>query len=234
MSKKKKKKKPDRDRYSKAEKCERSKKECIFVLIAFICLAIFWMYTKLSAIVALKIYSPFYFCGYKFDADAMHLLFIALFFLIIYFSGTYLLRKIKTKKKKYILRSLSIVFICIVTSIILQFNMWSFNKDSFSYNTLFQKDKIVYSYEEVEKAEIEIYHYRLTRYLGTYRITYILYMNDGNKIKFVANSGYYTDDTKLIEFDKSIADKRKVTGEFLPITGSNELNEYYSSLYNNK
>lgn len=232
MSKKKKKKKPDRDRYSKAEKYERSKKECILILIMFIFLVIGCAYIYLSPNIALKIYSPYYFSSYKFDADFMRFLFVALFFLVMYFSGTYLLRKIKTTKKKYLVRSSAIVFAFIAVSIILQFNMWTFNEESFSYNTLFQKDKIVYSYEEIEKAEVEMYRSHF-KYGGLDRIQYSLYMNDGRKIKVIANSGYYTDDTKIIDFDKSIADKRIVIGEFY-YYGSDELNRYFESVYSNQ
>lgn len=228
MSKKKKKKKPDIDRTPKDYKI---KEQCILFIILVLYLVLYIAYVKLFKNIPLKIHSPYYFISYKYDA--IYILFIILFFLVIYFSGTYLLKKIKTTKKKYIFRSSVILTIFFAVIIFFQFNMWSFNKDTFSYNTIFQKDKIVYSYDEINSAELEIYH--SSGYLRTdYYINYTLYMNDGEKIKFDAYNAYYTDEDKIIEFDKAIADKRSVVENDYDhyLYNSEKLNEYYNSLYN--
>ena len=72
-----------------------------------------------------------------------------------------------------------------------------------------------------------------TRFTTT-SLVYTLEMNDGKKIKFDAYDSFRNNDEMLIEFDKAIADKRKIIGDFKHFeNSSNEFNNYYRSLFAN-
>ncbi len=135
MSKKKKKnKRPDRHPpdYKKKEK------RILFIII-LICFVFYFAYFKLSEIIALKVYSPYYFVSSKFEI--VQILLIVLLLIAICFAATYLLSDIKTTKMKYVFCSSAIVIISLISIIIFNCNVWTFNKDSFSYNTIFKKTK---------------------------------------------------------------------------------------------
>lgn len=115
--------------------------------------------------------------------------------------------------------------------IILNCNVWSFNKDAFSYNTILQKDKIVYLYDDIDFVEVEENRYFMLS--KSYHIDYTFYMKDGRRFKIDAFEIFCEADAKLIEFDKAISNKRKIVGNYYYNGNtSQELNDYYISLYN--
>ena len=177
----------------------------IFVIVGLLSFA----YEKVFETITLNMYKPYFFVSYK--SEAFDVLMIILLAIIIFSSGIYLFGKTKTSKDKYILRSFAIALVFFIGIIIFHCNVWTFNKDTFSYNTIFQKDKIVYSYDDIDSAEVDVYTYA-GRGIHNH-IDYTLHMNDGKIIKFNANRAYYTDEDKIIEFDKAIANKRSVVEE---------------------
>lgn len=120
--------------------------------------------------------------------------------------------------------------IALAITIALCGNVWSFNKDKISYNTLFEKDKIVYSTDDIETAELQV-DVEFTR-LKTTNLVYDLKMSDGKEIKLDAYDSFRTDDDKIIEFDKAISQKRKAVGQFERFeNASDEFNDYFCSLF---
>lgn len=208
----------------------KKKEKRILFIIILICFVFYFAYFKLSEIIALKVYSPYYFVSSKFEI--VQILLIVLLLIAICFAATYLLSDIKTTKMKYVFRSSAIVIISLITIIIFNCNVWTFNKDLFSYNTIFQKDKIVYSYDDIDSAELYV-HSASGKGIHDH-IDYTLHMNDGREIKFDAYEAFYNNDDKIIEFDKTIASKRTVkAGDYSHFLYWNDkLNEYYNSIYN--
>lgn len=228
MSKKKKKKKKSADRFPKNYK---EKEKRILFVILLIYFAFYFAYFKLSEIIALRVYSPYYFVSSKFGI--VQILLLILLLIVALLAGTYLIEGTKTPKKKYIFRSSAIIIISLISIIIFNCNVWSFNKDTFSYNTIIRKDKIVYSYDDIDSAELYV-HSASGKGIHDY-IDYTFYMNDGKEIKFNAQEAFYTDNNKIIEFDKAIANKRTVKeGDYSHFLYWNDnLNDYFDSVYNN-
>ena len=232
MSKKKKKKK-SAERFPKDYKAKETR---IMALIVIIYLAFYFLYFTFSKIIALKGYSPYFFVSSK--EFVVQLLLLVLLMVIGVFSYHYLFEEIKTSKKKYIIRSSTTVLVFLIGIIVFNCNVWNFNKDSFSYNTILQKDKIVYSYDDIDYAELYTHSSSGKGIRDHIRdhIEYSFYMNDGKVIKFDAQEAFYTDNNKIIEFDKRIANKRTVKeGDYSHFLYWNEdLNAYFDSVYNNQ
>ena len=229
MSKKKKKKTNNRERQ------HYHTKEGWTLFSLFIIVGIFsFAYENIFESFSLTLYKPYYFVSSQSDLlDAL----LTVFGIFVVFSlGIYLIGNTKISKNKYILRSFVIALTMLIGIFIFNCNVWVFNKDAFSYNTLFQKEKIIYSYNEIESADVNIYSNRRGKFGEQYHIDYTLYMDNGEKVKFDAYNAYYTDDDKIIEFDKMIANKRSVIDEDYDheLYDNDKLNEYYSSLYNNQ
>ena len=177
----------------------------------------------------MKIYAPYYFASTK--ASIVYFFLFILLAVSIVSIGVLLKRK--TISKKHICYALIVPIMVGIITIIISGNVWVVNENSISYNTLFQKNIIVYSYNDIESAEMSISRKRVGLN-HTYRIKYDLYMNDGEKVKFDAYESFRENDEKLIDFDKAIANKRKVKGEFIYMDhSSEEFNKYYQSLFTN-
>lgn len=132
----------------------------------------------------LKEYLPDFFVCVKLPFSVFYIfypfLFLFLFLVVIYFYP-----KRKTSKKTYI--CISSVALCITLLITTVFcgNVWSFNKNTISYNTLFEKNKIVYTLNDIETATMSIE--LISTRLRTTNMVYVLEMSDGSKIKIDAN-----------------------------------------------
>ena len=225
MSKKKKKKKPDREKTPETHKGEAG-----LALLEIILVLSLFLYDFSFKFFTLKIYEPFYFASTKaFNVRFMYLILFAVVNCII---AIFVFPNPK-KQKKHLFQATTVLFVTLAIIIILSGNVWVVNENSISYNTLFQKNKIVYSYDDIENAEMSISYEHIS--VGhTYNIDYILYMNDGEKVKFNAYESFRENDDKLIEFDKAISNKRKADGEFIYIDqSSEEFNKYYQSLFTN-
>lgn len=224
MTKQKKKKKSYRDKQSKNNKRNKG-----FILVAIIAfdIAFFYAYMMLSEAIILKVYSPYYFVSSNYYI--VLLLFFA-FFIVTLASAVIPSFLRKELKKKTIFCSIAISIAMLIIITIFNCNIWSFNKDSFSYNTILKKDKIVYSYDDIDSIEMEENRYFLLK--RSSHIDYTFYMNDGRKFKIDAYEAFSEDDLKLIEFDKAISNKRKIIGDYYYSgNASQELNDYYNSLF---
>ncbi len=197
--------------------------------MVIITLGILLLYYWLFGVFTMKIYTPYYFASTK---TSIVYFFGVIFYVSVIFSIGFLVKKKKFNKKK--IGYLFIFPLVILFSmIIISGNVWVFDENLISYNTIFQKNENSYSYADIEKAEMSI-SYKTIRFNHTFSIEYILYMDSGKKIKFDAYESFREDDDKLIEFDKTIANKRAVVGEFLYIdSSSKEFNDYYHSLFVN-
>lgn len=216
-------------RKSTSRKSKSYKEGNILALSAVIVTVVLFSYYWLFEILTMRIHAPYYFASTK--ATIVYFLLFLVFVVIIISIGV-LLKK-KTVSKKHICYAFIVPMIVVAIMIILSGNVWIVNENSISYNTLFQKNKIVYYYNDIESAEMSI-SYQRVRLNHTYRIKYDLYMNDGEKVEFDVYESFRDDDNRLIEFDKAIADKRKVTGEFIYMDhSSEEFNKYYQSLFTN-
>lgn len=210
-------------------KSKKGSKDIDFVLMIVITLVILLLYYWLFDILTMKIYTPYYFVSTK--TSIVYFMGV-MFYVSVILSFGFLIKKKKFKKKK-IVHVIIFPLITLFLMITISGNVWVFNENSISFNNLFQKNQITYSYADIEKAEMSI-SYKTIRFNHTFSIEYILYMDSGKKIKFDAYESFREDDDKLIEFDKTIANKRAVVGEFLYIdSSSKEFNDYYHSLFVN-
>lgn len=211
----------------KKAKTDKTKKQG-YILLLTLCLiaALIILYNKLLQALMLKAYSPYYFTCVKLPVSFSYFNLIYPFCLLLFLTVCIFL--LTTVRKKYI----PIIILCaaLLATIIFSCNVWNFDKDVISYNTLFQKNKIVYSFDDIDRAELDI-----KLYFGRSAndcLEYTLYMNDGEQIKFDAFDSFRKDDDKLIEFDTAISDKRTTVGDFGYLdNASDELNSYLKVLF---
>lgn len=208
-------------------KLKKESKDVKFVLMVIITLGILLLYYWLFGVFTMKIYTPYYFASTK---TSIVYFFGVIFYVSVIFSIGFLVKKKKFNKKK--IGYLFIFPLVILFSmIIISGNVWVFDENLISYNTIFKKNENSYSYADIEKAEMSI-SYKNIRFNHTYNIEYILYMNNGKKIKFDAYESFRKSDAKLVEFDRAIANKRVVTGDFVYMDNADdEFNNYYHSLF---
>lgn len=153
--------------------------------------------------------------------------FIFVFIFVVLF---YIAPSRKLANKKYIGIASALLIITLLLTAVFSSNVWVFDRNAISYSTLFQRDKIVYDFNDIESVEA---HYELiaTR-LGSTKLVYMLNMSDGKSVEVDVYNSFMNDDNNLIEFDKAIADKRTLTGDFEPSgTVSDEINEYYKQIF---
>ena len=212
----------------------KSNKQGLILLATTIIMAAFMIiYIYLLELLTLKAYSPDYFAWVKFPGLSHEMIF-PFIFAIFFAVGFYIEPSRKTSNKKYIGCASFLLSVILIVTIVFSSNVWIFNKNTISYNTLFQKNKTVYSYDDIEQAKMTIEVTRAGMWGLATQLCYDLEMNDGKQIKFDAYDSFRKDDELLIAFDKAIADKRIVDGDFISFdNASDEFNEYFKSLYAN-
>lgn len=184
---------------------------------------------RLLEIGTLKAYSPDYFVCVKLPFSVFYI-FYPIFFLFLFLVAIYFYPRRKLTNKNYI--GISAAFLCVALALTIVFcgNVWSFNKDTITYNTLFQKDKAVYHFDDIDSAQLQT-ELVYTRSKTT-NLEYRLKMRDGTEIHFDAYDSFRTDDDKIIAFDKAIAKKRTTVGQFEQVeNASDAFNEYFRSLF---
>lgn len=217
-------------KYMKNQNKTKSNKAGVAIFISLVIgiilmLLLNWLLKELI----LKEYSPDYFVCVKLPFSVFYI-FYPIFFLFVFSVAIYFYPGKKLTNKKYICFCSAVLCIALAITIALCGNVWSFNKDKISYNTLFEKDKIVYSTDDIETAELQV-DVEFTR-LKTTNLVYDLKMSDGKEIKLDAYDSFRTDDDKIIEFDKAISQKRKAVGQFERFeNASDEFNDYFCSLF---
>lgn len=229
--KKKSKKKNERDSVTqtKIKKTEARKLGMIIIFALLLMIAFMSCYVWLLEILTLKFFSPDYFVCSRLPANVYTIMipFIFVFIFVILF---YIAPSRKLANKKYIGIASALLIITLLLTAVFSSNVWAFDKNAISYSTLFQRDKIVYDFNDIESLEA---HYELiaTR-LGSTKLVYTLNMSDGKSVEVDVYNSFMNDDNNLIEFDKAIADKRTLTGDFEPSGAvSDEINEYYKQIF---
>lgn len=145
--------------------------------------------------------------------------------LIVYFSEN---RKMQSKKYIFICSLISTIIL--ITSLISNCNVWVANEKGISYNTIFSKEKISYSYDDITTATV-YYSANGIRPLRGKTLVYNMTMKDGNTLEIQLSDLLYQDSNSLINFDKAISDKRKTVGNFVELAIPNELNNYYNNIF---
>ncbi|MCH5321109.1 MAG: hypothetical protein J1E36_05060 [Eubacterium sp.] len=226
MSKKKKKKKK-----KSAERTVKSQKEDYILLCTLIFMIAFkLLYDWLLELIMLKAYSPYYFASTKSSSYII----LPFLFIVFFAVALYILPDRKISNKKYISITSVILSITLALTIIFSSNVWVFNENSISYNTLFQKDKVVYTYDDIDSAELYYETWYGVKGMSSAHLIYNLNMNDDKEIEIDIPQSFYKDNNKLFQFDNMISDKRKVIGEYVPFDNkSDKFNEYYQSLFKN-
>lgn len=199
----------------------------VILLAALVSAVIFQLlFVYLTEALTLKIYAPEYFAYVRLPAN-MYWAPLPFMGTLVVAAAAYILAARKISLKKYIGIAAPILVAVLFVTIALCSRTWVFNKDTISYSTLFEKDKIVYRTDEIRSAEAHLeYSARVTH------LEYALEMNDGEKVEFDLYSAFTDAEEKLVAFDRSIADKRVLSGEFQYALGkSDTVNEYYENLF---
>lgn len=200
-------------------------------IAALLILLFYWLLKSMM----LYNFSPDYFVLIKSPIPAFYSSF-PFAFLLMFLTAIYFYPERKTPKRKYVAMSICTLSVTLFLTIIilLNCNTLSFNNNEFTYNTfdtLFSKDKIVYTYDDIKAVDFQI-EINSDRML-TSNLLYTFEMNDGKQLEFDISDSFRNDDDKLIEFDKRISDKRNVTGNFSYMHNfDSEINDYYKSLFN--
>ncbi len=106
-------------------------------------------------------------------------------------------------------------------------NAWVIKNNTLTYNKLFLKNEIVYTFDDVEEATLNSEKWGK----GAPRYKYELKMEDGNVIDIYPFDTIYADESDLIEFDKKLSDKRIVIGSFSDIYFPEDVIPYFASVY---
>lgn len=152
-------------------------------------------------------------------------LLVTLMGVIIYFSESR-----KMQSKKYIIICSLISTIILIVSLISNCNVWVANEKGISYNTIFSKEKISYSYDDITTVTVQ-YSANGIRPLRGKTLVYNVIMQDGKELELQLFDLLYQDYNSLIKFDKVVSDKRKTIGNFIELAIPNELNDYYNKLF---
>lgn len=153
-------------------------------------------------------------------------------FLLVVFAEIiiYFLESRQKKPQKYIIICSLISIIILVTSVISNCNVWVANENGISYNTIFSKEKISYSYDDITTITA-YYGASGIRPLRGETLVYNITMSDGKEIEIQLFDLLYPDSDSLINFDKTISDKRKTVGDFVELAIPDELNNYYRNIF---
>lgn len=213
----------------KKDKSNVQKKTGKIILLTFIvALAFVLMTYSLLEPIMLKIFEPYYFVTLSSQVSLGSIfIFVPVTLLFIFMGVIYALPDRKMSNKKYLSVCAVILSVALILTIVICGNVWVFNKDTISYNTLFLKNKAEYSFDDIKSAKMEYCYVAGVKGFIHEQLIYTLEMNDGSQIEIVAYPSFIKDDKKLIEFDKAIAEKRETVGEFEYFNNaSDELNEY--------
>ena len=134
------------------------------------------------------------------------------------------------QSKKYIIICSLISTIILIVSLISNCNVWVANEKGISYNTIFSKEKISYSYDDITTVTVQ-YSANGIRPLRGKTLVYNVIMQDGKELELQLFDLLYQDYKSLIKFDKVVSDKRKTIGNFIELAIPNELNDYYNKLF---
>lgn len=199
--------------------------EIVFLLSALLILFFTLAYNQLIETILLLKYSPDYFLYIDTFATvfsfALCVIVVAVL-IALYHEG-------EAKKNTVIISGVIATIILIIT-VICSSNVWTFNENDISYNTFFEKNKIVYKYEDIDNAKLDCK-------IGVRidELTYSLNMNDSEVIEIDVAHAFYKSEDNLLDFDKAIADKRKVVGDYMTFGNkSDEFNDYYNSVFSNE
>ena len=111
---------------------------------------------------------------------------------------------------------------------------WVVTKQNMTYCTMFSDNIVSYCYDDVEN--IRLYYNESIGIKGNgVSPEYKIETNDGKTISLCLMESYYDSYEKLIEFDKSVSDKRICEGEYIYLSNSlivtDELNQYYKTIF---
>lgn len=136
----------------------------------------------------------------------------------------------KMQSKKYIIICSLISTIILIVSLTSNCNVWVANEKGISYNTIFSKEKISYSYDDITTVTVQ-YSANGIRPLRGKTLVYNVIMQDGKELELQLFDLLYQDSNSLINFDKKISDKRKIVGDFVELAIPDELNNYYHNIF---
>lgn len=194
----------------------------VFSIANSIC--VYFLYQKLVVIYFKTRYEDFLF------ADSDKYLIIIFCCYIVLVVSYFFSQECKMKPVKYwsVFSSIGII-ICFL---VFYFNTstWVITTDNILYDRLFTEIKISYDYKELDNAVLYYSESSGVKMRGV-SPEYTLSMSDGNEITLCLFDGYYDSYEDLIEFDKSIADKRTINGEFISLNMPQKINEYYESVF---
>lgn len=198
--------------------------EVALVLSIAISICVYFLYQELVVIYFKTRYEYFLFA----DSDKYLIIIFCCYIVLVvsyFFSQE---RKMKPVKYWSVFSSIGII----VFLLVFYFNTstWVITTDNILYDRLFTETQISYDYKELDNAVLYYSESSGVKMRGA-SPEYALSMSDGNEITLCLFDGYYDSYEDLIEFDKSIADKRTITGEFISLNIPQKINEYYESVF---
>ena len=112
-----------------------------FIILSLITMIILLLLLNwLLKTLTLKEYSPYYFVCVRLPFSVFYI-FYPVLFLFVFFTAMYFSPSRKITRKRYINISSILLCITLTTTIVLCGNVWSFNKNTISYNTFLKKIK---------------------------------------------------------------------------------------------
>lgn len=197
---------------------------CMLLAAVFGVLFIFG-YSGLLKAILLQVHSPDYFLTARSTEGFLILGYP--FAMACFFAVAFYFVPRKMTNKTYMAIAGSILTAVLLVTVICSCNVWVFNKGTFSYNTLFQKNKTVYTYSDIQSATLQ-YESRGRNDV----LFYELKMSDGQEIEIGISDAACKDEHLLFTFDEKISGKRNVVGEYFDFRGlSDAFNEYFGALF---
>lgn len=198
------------------------------VVIATLSILLFnWLLKSIM----LHLFSPDYFVLIQSPISVFYS-FFPFAIILMFLTALYYYPKRNIAKWKYIIISICTLLVTLSLTIIilLNCNILNFNRNEFVSYKLFNKNQIVYAYDDIKSVDVQI-EVNSDRML-TENLIYTFEMNDGKQIKCDILDSFRNNDDELIEFDKSFFEKRNTIGDFSYISNLNsEINNYYRLLF---
>lgn len=225
MSKKAKKKKKKAEFPTKEEKAQKKKAERI-LMIVLLCEIVFgFIYLMINRLYVEKTHSDAVIIFREIKAEAY---IIYCIIMMLFIAGMLFSKKSKniTGQKIIPLALAGIIGICVC--FILNCQIWSADEDGLHYNTLFAKDKIVYSYDDIECAELYDSH----PVRGESTLVYEIKTESKETVLLYLSNAEYKSTEDVIKFDSELLKNRAVQGKYSRLYAyDKKLDEYYKSVF---
>ena len=138
----------------------------------------------------------------------------------------------KTNKKKVAISLILITILVFLIIIGLDSNVLVFSSNSICETNILTGDTVTYNYDDIQYIELS-YARRVSKFsLGKdVSPVYNIFLKDGKQLYIYIEKAIFLDENNIFVFDKKIAAKRIIVGDFISTSNNNPLSSYYEKIF---